>query len=71
MVGRPFGAADTDVAEHEFTLDNPAHEWFGLGSTARVAVTGPAGARRLHAIGVAEVDRARRRRTAAGRRSAT
>ena len=30
------GAADTDVAEHEFTLDNPAHEWFGVGSTARV-----------------------------------
>ncbi|HTS96227.1 MAG TPA: glycoside hydrolase family 38 C-terminal domain-containing protein [Streptosporangiaceae bacterium] len=55
VIGRPFGSADTDVAEHEFTLDNPAHEWFGLGSTARVAVTGPAGSRRTHAIGVAEV----------------
>jgi hypothetical protein len=59
-VGRPFGAADADVADHPFTLDNPAHEWFGLGSTARVALTGPAGAglggvRRLRAIGVAEV----------------
>jgi len=54
-VGRPFGSADADVAEHEFTLDNPAHEWFGLGSTARVAVTGPGGARRMQAIGVAEV----------------
>ncbi len=54
-VGRPFGSADTDVAEHEFTLDNPAHEWFGIGSTARVALASPAGARRMQAIGVAEV----------------
>jgi alpha-mannosidase len=54
-VGRPFGSADTDVAEHEFTLDNPAHEWFGLGSTARVALASPGGARRMRAIGVAEV----------------
>jgi alpha-mannosidase len=55
VIGRPFGAADADVAEHEFTLDNPAHEWFGLGSTARVALAGPSGARRMRAIGVAEV----------------
>jgi alpha-mannosidase len=55
VIGRPFGSADTDVAEHEFTLDNPAHEWFGLGSTARIAVSGPARGRRMHAIGVAEV----------------
>jgi alpha-mannosidase len=50
VVGRPFGTADADVAEHPFTLDNPAHEWFGLGSTARV-VTGD----RAWPIGVAEV----------------
>ena len=55
VIGRPFGSADADVAEHEFTLDNPAHEWFGIGSTAQVALSGPAGARRTHAIGVAEV----------------
>jgi alpha-mannosidase len=55
VVGRPPGSTDTDVAEHEFTLDNPAHEWFGVGSTARVAVAGQDGARRLRAIGVAEV----------------
>jgi alpha-mannosidase len=60
VVGRPPGSADTDVAEHEFTLDNPAHEWFGVGSTARVTVAGPQGASsptppRTHAIGVAEV----------------
>jgi alpha-mannosidase len=55
VVGRSPGSADTDVAEHEFTLDNPAHEWFGVGSTARVAAGGPGGERRTHAIGVAEV----------------
>jgi alpha-mannosidase len=55
VIGRSPGSADTDVAEHEFTLDNPAHEWFGVGSTARVAAAGPAGGRRMHAIGVAEV----------------
>jgi alpha-mannosidase len=55
VIGRPFGSADADVAEHSYTLDNPAHEWFGIGSTARVALPGPDGARQLHAIGVAEV----------------
>jgi alpha-mannosidase len=55
VIGRSPGSADTDVAEHEYTLDNPAHEWFGVGSTARVAVAGPGGGRRMHAIGVAEV----------------
>jgi alpha-mannosidase len=50
VVGRPFGTPDADVAEHPFTLDNPAHEWFGLGSTARV-VTGD----RAWPVGVAEV----------------
>ncbi len=64
VIGRPFGSADTDVAEHEFTLDNPAHEWFGLGATARVALGGRGGGDgadsgggrpRMRAIGVAEV----------------
>jgi len=55
VIGRPFGTAETDVAEHPYTLDNPAHEWFGLGSTARLALTGPDGRRQLQAIGVAEV----------------
>ena len=40
--GGSFGPAETDVAEHRFTLDNPAHEWFGLGSAARVIVREPA-----------------------------
>ncbi len=43
VVGRPFGSASADVAEHSFTLDNPAHEWFGLGSTARVSQLARAG----------------------------
>ena len=50
VVGRPFGVADMDVAEHWFTLDNPACEWFGVGSTARVRAGGHA-----WAVGVAEV----------------
>jgi alpha-mannosidase len=54
-VGRPFGSADTDVAEHWYTLDNPAHEWFGLSSAARVSLAGPSGERQTRAIGVAEV----------------
>jgi alpha-mannosidase len=55
VIGRPFGTVGADVAEHSFTLDNPAHEWFGLGSTARVELTAPDGARQQCAIGVAEV----------------
>jgi alpha-mannosidase len=55
VIGRSPGPADADVAEQEFTLDNPAHEWFGVGSTARVAVTSQAGGQWMHAIGVAEV----------------
>jgi alpha-mannosidase len=50
VVGRPFGVAEMDVAEHWFTLDNPACEWFGVGSTARVRAGGE-----VWAIGVAEV----------------
>jgi alpha-mannosidase len=54
VIGRPLGPVDTDVADNTFTLDNPANEWFGVGSTARVAVGSPDG-RQLQAIGVAEV----------------
>ena len=50
VVGRPFGVADMDVAEHWFTLDNPACEWFGVSSAARVRA-GDA----TWAIGVAEI----------------
>ncbi|HYB15086.1 MAG TPA: glycoside hydrolase family 38 C-terminal domain-containing protein, partial [Streptosporangiaceae bacterium] len=51
VIGRPFGVVDVDSADHWFTLDNPAHQWFGLGSVARVRTgDGP-----MQAIGVAEV----------------
>ena len=54
-IGRPFGSTDADVAEHAFTLDNPAHEWFGTGSTARVSWTALSGQAERRAIGVAEI----------------
>jgi alpha-mannosidase len=53
VVGRSFGAVDVDSADHWYTLDNPAHQWFGLGSTARVLTGGAGGT--VQAIGVAEV----------------
>ena len=58
VIGRPFGVPEADVAEHWWTLDNPAHHWFGIGSVAQVALTAPNGATSaaaLQAIGVAEV----------------
>ena len=53
VVGRSFGVVDVDSADHWYTLDNPAHQWFGLGSTARVRTGGRNGL--TQAIGVAEV----------------
>ncbi|HEY1824264.1 MAG TPA: glycoside hydrolase family 38 C-terminal domain-containing protein [Trebonia sp.] len=54
VIGRPFGAPEADVAEHWWTLDNPANHWFGIGSVARVSLRGGAGDVPV-AIGVAEV----------------
>ena len=51
VIGRPFGAPEADTATQWWTLDNPAHQWFGVGSVA--AVTLPGGVRQ--AIGVAEI----------------
>ena len=53
VIGRSFGVVDVDSADHWYTLDNPAHQWFGLGSTARVRTGGRNGL--TQAIGVAEV----------------
>jgi alpha-mannosidase len=53
VVGRSFGAVDVDSADHWYTLDNPAHQWFGVGSTARVRTGGSGGP--VQAFGVAEV----------------
>ncbi|HET6500633.1 MAG TPA: glycoside hydrolase family 38 C-terminal domain-containing protein [Amycolatopsis sp.] len=38
VIGRPFGAPEADVADHWWTLDNPANHWFGIGSVARVSL---------------------------------
>jgi hypothetical protein len=54
VIGRPFGAPEADVAEHWWTLDNPANHWFGIGSAARAAVATDGGGVSV-ALGVAEV----------------
>jgi hypothetical protein len=56
VIGRSFGVVDVDSADHWYTLDNPAHQWFGVGSTARVR-TGDVRDRNglTQAIGVAEI----------------
>jgi alpha-mannosidase len=51
VIGRSFGVVDVDSADHWYTLDNPAHRWFGLGSVARVRDSGGL----AQAIGVAEI----------------
>ncbi|MBO2452661.1 glycoside hydrolase [Actinomadura barringtoniae] len=51
VIGRGFGLIDVDSKDHPWTLDNPAHTWFGLSSTARVRLAGGG----VRAIGVAEV----------------
>jgi hypothetical protein len=54
VIGRPFGAPEADVAEHWWTLDNPANHWFGIGSVARAEVAAGDGMVPV-ALGVAEV----------------
>ncbi|GII32153.1 glycoside hydrolase family 38 N-terminal domain-containing protein [Planotetraspora mira] len=56
VVGRSFAHPDVDAALHPWTLDNPAYQWFGLSSMARVVLRpGDGGPVRSHAIGVAEI----------------
>ncbi|WP_370105748.1 glycoside hydrolase family 38 C-terminal domain-containing protein [Streptacidiphilus sp. BW17] len=56
VIGRGFAHPDVDVAVHPWTLDNPAHQWFGLSSAARVVLTGTDGAAiGARALGVAEI----------------
>ncbi|TKA12130.1 glycoside hydrolase family 38 N-terminal domain-containing protein [Actinacidiphila oryziradicis] len=54
-IGRPFGFPESDAAEHLWTLDNPAHTWAGLSTTARIALHSSDGTTAHHAIGIAEV----------------
>ena len=51
VVGRGFGLIDVDSAEHPWTLDNPAHTWFGLSSAAALRLADGV----LRPIGVAEI----------------
>ncbi|MFD4601053.1 NEW3 domain-containing protein [Streptomyces sp. NPDC058464] len=56
VIGRGFGFVEVDSERFPWTLDNPANTWFGLGSTARIAVHDDSG--RLlgqRAFGVAEL----------------
>src|SRR3954468_11950197 len=55
VVGRGFAAPRADSAEHPWTLDNPAVNWFALSSTARIRVSAPNGEEDGRAIGVAEL----------------
>jgi hypothetical protein len=50
VIGRPPGCPDADAGQHWFTLDNPAHEWFGVGAAVRVRAGGD-----TFAAGVAEI----------------
>jgi alpha-mannosidase len=51
-IGRAFGFPSLDAAESLWTLDNPAHTWAALSSTARIRSTVDAS---VTAFGVAEV----------------
>ncbi|MCT2586443.1 glycoside hydrolase family 38 N-terminal domain-containing protein [Actinophytocola gossypii] len=51
VVGRGFGLVDVDSAVHPWTLDNPAHTWFGLSSAAALRLADG----ELRPIGVAEI----------------
>ncbi|WP_030605684.1 NEW3 domain-containing protein [Streptomyces fulvoviolaceus] len=56
VIGRGFGFVEVNSQQFPWTLDNPANTWFGLGSTARVAVYDDSGALLgQRSIGVAEL----------------
>ncbi|WP_062428264.1 glycoside hydrolase family 38 C-terminal domain-containing protein [Herbidospora daliensis] len=51
VVGRPFAHPDVDAADHPWTLDNPAYQWFGLSAPARISFANGTGV----PIAVAEI----------------
>ncbi|RKT19313.1 glycosyl hydrolase family 38 [Streptomyces sp. 1114.5] len=56
VIGRGFAMPEVDSAEAPWTLDNPAHTWFGVGATARAVLTDTTGTViGSRALGVAEV----------------
>jgi alpha-mannosidase len=54
VIGRPFGTPEADTAAHSWTLDNPANQWFGVGSVARAVLATTEGEVPV-GVGVAEV----------------
>ena len=54
VIGRPFGTPEADMAAHSWTLDNPANQWFGVGSVARAVLATTEGEVPV-GVGVAEV----------------
>ncbi|MFJ1967357.1 NEW3 domain-containing protein [Streptomyces sp. NPDC087903] len=56
VIGRGFGFVEVDSERFPWTLDNPAHTWFGLGSTARAELRDDTGTfLGYRSIGVAEL----------------
>jgi alpha-mannosidase len=59
VVGRGHGFPNADVGKARYTLDNPAYNWFALGTTARVdlvdKIDDRGKARASRAISVAEI----------------
>ncbi|MFA9445049.1 glycoside hydrolase family 38 C-terminal domain-containing protein [Egicoccus sp. AB-alg6-2] len=55
VVGRGAGFPAIDVADSPYTLDNPAYNWFGVGTTAAVDLVDDDAPPASRAIAVAEV----------------
>lgn len=55
VIARDFALIDVDVADHPWTLDNPAAEWCGLGTTLVFEAGDPVRPIHRRAVGVAEV----------------
>ncbi|MEV4136756.1 glycoside hydrolase family 38 C-terminal domain-containing protein [Dactylosporangium sp. NPDC049742] len=56
VIGRGYALLDVDAAEHPRTLDNTAHQWFGLGAALTVHLHDPQQrAERSRAVSIAEI----------------
>ncbi|WP_431895026.1 glycoside hydrolase family 38 C-terminal domain-containing protein [Nonomuraea sp. bgisy101] len=55
VIGRGFAHPDVDSAAQPWTLDNPAYQWFGLSSTARIRLLDDETLVGTRAIGIAEI----------------
>nr|BFE55545.1 NEW3 domain-containing protein [Dactylosporangium thailandense] len=56
VIGRGYALLDADAAEHPRTLDNTAHQWFGLAAALTVHLHDPQErAERSRAVSIAEI----------------